>query len=326
MFVYPVTNWILKPGRFQKKKGIMYAIAFLVVIASIKIGVDVMDRGPNYYQVLGVNRASNPLEIKRAYKKMAVELHPDKNPSPNAEEEFNRLKSAYDVLMDMELREVYNKFGEDGIKSNKRFDEYQMLLEIAIFYVTWGMLAYVLTLGKSSVTARTWIFTGEIVMLVAEVTFMLNQGEMPTWFLPFVTEHELILLLHALFPPFMNGCRCIGSALYVDIDQQTRNLLQELHNQNNTILLVLRDIQVNLQQGVAVAGSGGGGKVVGGASSAIKATPTGKLKELEERMKANALGLKTSAVAKELENSGKTGVSSFWWMLGLYIVFYYIFG
>ena len=55
------------------------------------------ERGPNFYSVLGVTRASNPLEIKRAYKKRSLELHPDKNPSPNAVEEFDRLKSAYDV-------------------------------------------------------------------------------------------------------------------------------------------------------------------------------------------------------------------------------------
>jgi len=68
---------------------------------------------PNYYQILGVSRTSDSLEIKRAYKAKTFELHPDKNPSPTAEDEFNTVKQAYRVLMDMEQREVYNK----------RFDE-----------------------------------------------------------------------------------------------------------------------------------------------------------------------------------------------------------
>lgn len=55
------------------------------------------ERGKNYYQLMGVKRDSNPLEIKRAYKKMSLELHPDKNKSPTAAEDFARLKDAYDV-------------------------------------------------------------------------------------------------------------------------------------------------------------------------------------------------------------------------------------
>ena len=59
--------------------------------------VEVQEKGPNFYNILGVTRGSNPLEVKRAYKRRSLELHPDKNPSPNAVEEFDRLKSAYDV-------------------------------------------------------------------------------------------------------------------------------------------------------------------------------------------------------------------------------------
>ena len=42
-------------------------------------------------------------------------------------------------------------------------DEYQLLVEIAVYYATWGVLAYILTLGKSSSGARSWVFTGQIV-------------------------------------------------------------------------------------------------------------------------------------------------------------------
>jgi DnaJ-class molecular chaperone len=79
---------------------------------------------------------------------MSLELHPDKNSAPDASDQFDQIKKAYDVLMDMELREVYNKFGKEGVESNKRYDENQFLLEAGVFYVIWGLMAFMLTLGK----------------------------------------------------------------------------------------------------------------------------------------------------------------------------------
>lgn len=104
-------------------------------------------------------------------------------------------------------------------------DANALLLQIGVFYLTWGMLAYVLTLGKSSSTSRNWIFTGQIVMLVVEISLVLQEVKLPDWFLPTVTEHEIVWLMHNLFPAFMNGCRSIGSFYYVDVDELTRTTL-----------------------------------------------------------------------------------------------------
>lgn len=51
----------------------------------------------NYYSVLEVSRHSSAMEIRQAYKKVSKKLHPDKNPSPNADVEFQQVKVAYDV-------------------------------------------------------------------------------------------------------------------------------------------------------------------------------------------------------------------------------------
>ena len=119
---------------------------------------------------------------------------------------------------------MYNKFGAEGMHKNF-VDANELLLQIGIFYLTWGMLAYLLTLGKASSTARNWIFTGQIVMLIVEVSLVFNEIKLPEWFLPTSTEHELIWLLHTIFPAFMNGCRSIGSYCYVDVDEITRTTL-----------------------------------------------------------------------------------------------------
>jgi molecular chaperone DnaJ len=66
----------------------------------------------DYYKVLGVERTAAAEEIKRAYRKLAVKFHPDKNPDdPHAEEKFKELGEAYDVLMDPEKRAAYDRFG-----------------------------------------------------------------------------------------------------------------------------------------------------------------------------------------------------------------------
>jgi molecular chaperone DnaJ len=69
----------------------------------------------DYYEVLGVERAATEDAIKRAYRKLAVKFHPDKNPDdPHAEEKFKELGEAYDVLMDPDKRAAYDRFGHNA--------------------------------------------------------------------------------------------------------------------------------------------------------------------------------------------------------------------
>jgi molecular chaperone DnaJ len=66
----------------------------------------------DYYEVLGIARNATGEEVKRAYRKLAVKVHPDKNPDdPRAEERFKELGEAYDVLMDADRRAAYDRFG-----------------------------------------------------------------------------------------------------------------------------------------------------------------------------------------------------------------------
>jgi len=329
--VHPITAWILRPGRFERKKSIMYAIGFLAALAAVKTGISMNERGPNHYQTLGVTRESNPLEIKRAYKKLSLSLHPDKNKSPNASDEFDTVKQAYDVLMDMEFREVYNKFGAEGIASNKRFDESQFFMELGIFYLTWGMMAYVLTLGKKSGDARQWTFTGLIIMLVIEISIMTAQSNpLPSSLFPTWTEYEVVWLLHTLFPAFMNGCRSLGSYLYVDLDKQTRQLLLALQEQNKDILLVLRDVQITTQSiqigGGVGGGAGGNGTATATVSAGVPlATPTGKIREMQTRLQAS--NTQVTAAVKDLkgDSASKASGYGFYVMIIGYIAMSYFF-
>ncbi len=73
----------------------------------------------DYYEVLGVGRDASDDEIKKAYRKLAMQYHPDRNPdNAEAEDKFKEAAEAYDVLRDAEKRARYNQFGHAGVGNN----------------------------------------------------------------------------------------------------------------------------------------------------------------------------------------------------------------
>lgn len=73
----------------------------------------------DYYEVLRVSRSASPDEIKKAYRKLAMQYHPDKNSgNKEAEERFKEISEAYEVLSDPDKRQRYDRFGHAGVKSS----------------------------------------------------------------------------------------------------------------------------------------------------------------------------------------------------------------
>ncbi|KAK7850117.1 dnaj protein erdj3b [Quercus suber] len=75
--------------------------------------------GKSYYDVLQVPRGASDDQIKRAYRKLALKYHPDKNPgNEEANKRFADINNAYEVLSDSEKRNIYDRYGEDGLKQH----------------------------------------------------------------------------------------------------------------------------------------------------------------------------------------------------------------
>ena len=71
----------------------------------------------DYYDVLGVGKTADEKEIKKAYRRVAMKYHPDRNPDdPDADEKFKEASEAYEILSDSEKRAAYDQFGHAGVE------------------------------------------------------------------------------------------------------------------------------------------------------------------------------------------------------------------
>ncbi len=75
----------------------------------------------DFYEILGVSKNATEAEIKRAYRKLALQWHPDRNKSPDAADKFKEINKAYEVLSNPKKREIYDQYGESAFKPGSGF-------------------------------------------------------------------------------------------------------------------------------------------------------------------------------------------------------------
>ena len=75
----------------------------------------------DYYETLGVNRNASEEDLKKAYRRLAMKYHPDRNPSPEAEEKFKQINEAYEVLSDPKKKQMYDTYGADAVNNGAGF-------------------------------------------------------------------------------------------------------------------------------------------------------------------------------------------------------------
>ncbi|HEU5305024.1 MAG TPA: molecular chaperone DnaJ [Gemmatimonadales bacterium] len=86
----------------------------------------------DFYALLGVARSASEVEIKKAYRKLAMEYHPDRNSSPGAEARFKEITEAYEVLRDPEKRAAYDRYGKAGVSGGGGFGFHHVDLSEAL--------------------------------------------------------------------------------------------------------------------------------------------------------------------------------------------------
>ena len=85
----------------------------------------------DYYEVLGVSKTATPDEIKKAYRKMAMQYHPDRNPGDkDAEEKFKEAAEAYEILSNQDKRAKYDRYGHSGLRGGQDFQGFNNVNDI----------------------------------------------------------------------------------------------------------------------------------------------------------------------------------------------------
>ncbi|XP_066926680.1 dnaJ homolog subfamily B member 9-like [Clytia hemisphaerica] len=107
---------------------------YLTLAVSVLKSITDATTQKDYYKILGVSRTATDREIKKAFRKLAVKYHPDKNKSPDAEQMFRDIAEAHEVLSDEKKRKIYDRYGEDGLKDQAGFDSSSFDFNVKDFF------------------------------------------------------------------------------------------------------------------------------------------------------------------------------------------------
>jgi molecular chaperone DnaJ len=117
----------------------------------------------DYYEVLGVARDADEREIKRAFRTLARELHPDVSEHPDAEERFREAAAAYEVLSKPETRELYDRFGHEGLRTGGfRPTDFDFTSVADIFSALFGEELFGAGIGRRATRGRDILVETEI--------------------------------------------------------------------------------------------------------------------------------------------------------------------
>jgi curved DNA-binding protein CbpA len=125
-----------RPKKQRKLRNIFFpSIAILILYATIVLPAPVMAarrkvnaskkqfKSEDYYTILGLSKGAKPKDIKKAYRKLALQYHPDKVKEENKEESeqiFITVSQAYSILSDKKKKKVYDKYGKQGLEAHEK--------------------------------------------------------------------------------------------------------------------------------------------------------------------------------------------------------------
>ncbi|MCJ8732856.1 hypothetical protein PDJAM_G00216070 [Pangasius djambal] len=106
--------------------GVMLSTKSLLFLFTLTWLMVTIHSDEDYYKLLGISREASTREIRQAFKKLALTMHPDKNPNDDtAHDKFLKINRAYEVLKDEDLRKKYDKYGEKGLQDEQQGGRYE---------------------------------------------------------------------------------------------------------------------------------------------------------------------------------------------------------
>ena len=271
LVVFPITRKILtfRPEKTTKNTRLFFAVLFLALVALLElVNAQYESWGKNHFEIVGVARDASEAEIRKAYKRLSLDLHPDKNLNdPSAAERFQVVSEAYNVLVNPETRTLYDRWGPRGLEW---FATNQSIatnggVAMLVTYISLAIYTYIMTMNSSHTNSRAWAYGGYGALMATEVG--MRFGDADVW-VPFFSRMALfqkINQFHILYPSFVLGVSAIQQTTYQDMQRFNLEAIRILNIQNKRILMKLNDFSGS---GGSASSSGAAG--VGGSTSKVK--------------------------------------------------------
>jgi len=281
LVIYPVTKRILvaheRVPNLKTRK--LLAVLFLALVGLLSVGIDLAGiiQEPNLFKELRVRRDAEDKDIRASYQKLAKELHPDRNrDNPRANEEFQEMKTAYDVLANPNAREVYDAWGFEGLRwlQNGKDVMTQGLIQLGISYVIWFALTVLLTLSSSHTHARTISLAGLSLLIAIDLHIHTSKV---TFFVPFLSHlavYQLSKLLFTLYPTFISGAVVYQNVTFVDPAERNWKIMNFIFSRQSQIVENLTNLENEMRLTKKVGAIPSAGPVgAGGAAAATSNLP-----------------------------------------------------
>ncbi len=120
----------------------------------------------DYYEILGIDKKASKSDIKKAYRKLALKYHPDKNPDKESEEKFKEISEAYAVLNDDEKRQLYDMYGHSGIDQNSPKKIYLEEQILVIYSAVWVLILILMIYLKGFLDVEWEVLIKEAIQTV----------------------------------------------------------------------------------------------------------------------------------------------------------------
>lgn len=248
-FKYPSMSVAPQPGssKYKRHNKICYIIVVGSYLAFCAFQV-VWMLPPNYYTEFSLPTGASLKEIRSRFRKFSLQYHPDKNPSPEAESTFIRLKQIYETITHPVTREAYVKFGASKLESCSHciiFKDYiyGVTTETIATYIASGIILFLLVLFNTGTFSQYFRVVGYFLMMALEASMLVLPYDPIYWFFPQMTVAEKLTILHQWGIYVFMALNHFGPLFSESDDIDEKTISQALSNLSSTTLSIERDVK-----------------------------------------------------------------------------------